>query len=162
MPQTTAPGSLIQRGDANRLYIDTVSDPDATENWVEIMLTEEVSPNDEPDAVELPGRFPDGVKRSTYGQIDGTLSFTMTVLKGDAVEAFLRNSKRLKKAVRVMVADRPRTAAGVVTMVDWFMVAMPRKEPSSGNTTIEVTLTPTAVVNASGVLQGRVYSPSPS
>jgi hypothetical protein len=161
MPATNNPTDLIQTGDANRLYLDIASDP-ATPNWVELVLVDEATINDEPEAVAVPGRFPDRVKRSMYGQIDGSISFALTVLKNDAVIAYLRNRKRMKKAVQIMTADRDRAAAGVISIIDWFMVSMPEKQPSSGNTTVDVTLTPTVVTDNTGAIIPRKYTPVPA
>lgn len=161
MPATSNPSDLLRTGDSNKLFIDSASDAE-TPVWVEVILVDEVAVNDDPEAVNVPGRFPDHVKRSMYGQADGSITFTMSVMKNDAIYTHLANRKRLRKAVQVQVADRAHDAVGKISITDWFMVQMPEKQPSGGNTTIEVTLTPTIVTDDDGVIIPRAYTPAPA
>lgn len=132
------------------------------DNWVEIPIAQDVEINESPDMIEASARF-DGVKRSWFGMVDGTITVKLLAIKGEAVYEAIKALALAKTAVELAWTEGDDiTEEGTVYGRDWFGLTWKRGEPLNGMPTIDVEAKPTIKFDGEGTIIKRSYVTVPS
>lgn len=141
----------VLAGFESRLYYKSGS------NWVEIPIAQDVEINDSPDMLEASARF-DGVKRSWFGMVDGTITVKILAIKGEAIHAALKALAIAKTPVELAWTEGDDiTEDGTVYGRDWFGLTWKRSEPLNGMPTIDIEAKPTIKFDENGALIKRSF-----
>lgn len=158
----------LRRGDRTPAYLNTGT-LITSATWTRMPLISKIKRSRAPNMNKVDAQFEDGIERSTPGQTNASLAFSLKVQKGDAIHlaldaAILKGETDTEpgNVIEVLITDVPKEIVGAKGWIDVYAVSYEETAENADNVELSVTLTPTVAFKADGSIYKRTAYETPA